>query len=173
MKKALFIDRDGVINKEYSYVYRIEDFEFIDGIFDALKKMQQNGYLLIIITNQAGIAKGLYKEDDFYKLTSWMIDAFKNNGVNIDRVYHCPHKDGDGCECRKPKAGMVNRAKKEFDIDIDSSWLIGDKESDIEAGINSGIKNTILVRSGHKIDEKNTKASFVCDSIKEAVKLIV
>lgn len=172
MKKALFLDRDGVINKEYSYVHKAENFEFIEGVFEALKKAQEKGYLLIIVTNQAGIGRGYYLEDDFFRLTEWMIEAFKSHGVHIDRVYHCPHGPDDGCECRKPEAGMIKSAAADFNIDLENSWLVGDKESDIEASIKAGIKNHILVRSGHKIDEKSSKAGHICDSLKEAVKLI-
>jgi len=172
MKRALFLDRDGVINKEYSYVHKIENFEFLEGVFDALKYAQERGYLLIIVTNQAGIGRGYYGEDDFFRLTEWMVEAFRENGIHIDRVYHCPHGPDDGCGCRKPGAGMINSAIADFGIDPENSWLIGDKESDILAAVSAGIKNHILVRSGHEIDEKNSKAKYICDSLKEAVKLI-
>ena len=151
MNKAVFLDRDGVVNVEKNYVYKIEDFEFMPGIFDVCKKYQQEGYLLFIITNQAGIARGYYTEEQFRILTDFMIKQFEKQGILIKKVYFCPHHpDFTGeCECRKPNPGMILQAAKEFDIDLSESILIGDKESDIEAGERAGIKmniNTINIR---------------------------
>ena len=167
MNKALFLDRDGVINIEKDYLYKIEDFEFIDGVFDACKYFQKRGYILIIITNQAGIARGKYTENDFNKLTEWMEKKFNSQGIFISKIYHCPHHPDftQTCDCRKPKPGMICRAQKEFKIDLSKSILIGDKESDIQAGINSGITQNILVRSGHPVDETHSKAMQIVDSI--------
>lgn len=154
MNKALFLDRDGVINVEKNYVYKIEDFEFIDGIFKLAKKYQDEGYLIIVITNQAGIGRGYYTEEDFCRLTDWMAKEFENNGVHIAKVYYCPHhpKYGIGdyrkdCICRKPKPGMIFKAQEEFNIDLGQSVLIGDKESDIEAGRRAGVGSNILKTS--------------------------
>lgn len=155
MNKALFLDRDGVINKEKNYLYKIEDFEFIDGVFETCKYFQEKGYLIIIITNQAGIARGKYTEDDYEILTNWMIKEFEKNDIQISKVYHCPHHpdfSGD-CECRKPNPGMILQAQRDFDIDLSQSILVGDKNSDIEAGINAGIKMNYLVETGHEIYE--------------------
>lgn len=154
MTKALFLDRDGVINKEKNYLYKIEDFEFIDGIFETCRYFQEKGYLLIIITNQAGIARGKYTEKDYQLLTSWMIKEFEKENIIISKVYHCPHHpDFSGeCECRKPKSKMLLDAQKEFSIDLGNSILVGDKNSDIEAGINAGVGMNYLVESGHKIE---------------------
>lgn len=154
MNKALFLDRDGVINKEKNYLYKIEDFEFIDGVFDTCKYFQDKGYLLIIITNQAGIARKKYTESDFEELTDWMTQEFEQRNIKISKVYHCPHHpDLSGeCECRKPNLGMLLEAKNDFDIDMSQSILVGDKNSDIEAGINIEIKNNFLITTGHKIN---------------------
>ena len=165
MTKALFIDRDGVINVEKNYLHKIEDFEFIDGVFDALKIAEQRGFINIVITNQSGIARGYYGEDEFATLTEWMVGEFAKNGVKISKVYHCPHNESSLCDCRKPKPGMIFQAQNEFDFDLENSWLIGDKESDIEAGINAGVGRLVLSKSGHKIDELGTKANFVVNSI--------
>ena len=153
MKKALFLDRDGVVNKEKNYLYEIEDFEFINGVFEACKYFQDKGYLIIIITNQAGIARGKYTEKDFLKLTNWMLKEFKKQNIKITKVYYCPHHPDFNveCNCRKPNPGMILEAKKEFDIDLNQSILVGDKNSDIETGIKVGIKSNFLITTGHKI----------------------
>jgi len=146
MNKALFIDRDGVINVDKVHVSRKEDFEFNAGIFDLCRSYLDKGYHIIVITNQAGIAKGLYSETDFLRLTSWMVKQFDKQGIKISKVYHCPHHpDFTGlCECRKPNPGMILQAKKDFDLDIEQCILIGDKESDLEAGRRAGIREANL-----------------------------
>ena len=152
MKKALFLDRDGVINIEKEYLYKIEDFEFIDGIMTLCMHYQNLGYIIVVVTNQSGIARGYYSEHDFNVLSSWMVKEFDKYAIEINKVYFCPHHtdiSGD-CECRKPKPGMLLDAAREFDIDLKSSIIIGDKERDIEAGINAGLTETYL------FDEKST-----------------
>jgi D-glycero-D-manno-heptose 1,7-bisphosphate phosphatase len=146
MKKALFIDRDGVINVDRVHVSRVKDFEFTKGIFDLCRKYTESGYLILVITNQAGIAKGLYSEKDFRKLTRWMIKQFFKHGVKISRVYHCPHHpDFTGpCKCRKPEPGMILQAIKDFNLDIKQCILIGDKDNDLEAGRRAGIPESNL-----------------------------
>lgn len=163
MNKALFLDRDGVVNKEKNYLYKIEDFEFIDGVFETCKYFQDRGYLIIIITNQAGIARGKYTEEDFEILTKWMKKEFNNENIKISKVYHCPHHpDFNGeCECRKPKSKMILDAQKEFDIDLENSILVGDKNSDIEAGINAGVKLNYMITTGHEIDENKFNAKIL------------
>lgn len=146
--KAAFFDRDGTINVEKNYIYRIDDFEFIDGIIELIKDYQKNDYLLFIITNQSGLARGFYSEKDFEKLTDWMLTQFKLKGIEITKVYHCPHLpeiNGD-CNCRKPKPGMILQAIQEFDIDPKQSVLIGDKKSDILAGENAGIGKNLYIQ---------------------------
>ncbi len=160
MKKVLFLDRDGVINIEKDYLYKIADFEFIDGIIELCKYYQSLGYLIIVVTNQSGIARGYYSEDDFNKLSSWMADEFSNKGILINKVYFCPHHpDISGyCNCRKPNPGMLLQAKKEFNIDMKKSILIGDKERDIESALNAGLNETYLFDESMKIKEsKATK----------------
>jgi len=141
MKKALFLDRDGVVNVDRGHVYLREQFEFTDGIFDLCRKYAGEGYLILIVTNQAGIAKGIYTEKDFNDLTKWMVRQFKKKGIIISKVYHCPHHpDVDGiCECRKPAPGMILQAIRDFDLSISECILIGDKETDLEAGRRAGI----------------------------------
>lgn len=137
MNKAIFLDRDGTINVEKHYLYRQEDFEFLLGAVDALKLLQDAGYLLIIITNQSGIARGYYSEEDFLKLNQWMIDTLKGQGVLITDVYYCPHlpnasieKYRKNCDCRKPKLGLFEEAISDYDINLAESYAIGDKIRD-------------------------------------------
>ena len=170
--KTIFLDRDGVINNEIEYLHEIDKFVFIDGVFDACLHFQNLGYKIIIITNQSGIARGFYSEGDFKLLTSWMTSEFKSKGINILHTIHCPHHPDENCLCRKPLPGMLLKCKKSFDIKMNLSWAIGDKESDIIAANDAGINQTILVRSGHKIEEANSNAKFIIDSIKESISII-
>lgn len=166
-KKALFLDRDGVINEDFGYVFKIEDFKFIDGIFELLKEFKKRDFLIIIITNQSGIQRGYYTTKDFEILTDYMKDEFKKRDINIDKVYFCPHLSG--CECRKPNPGMILAAKDEFGIDFSKSYLIGDKLSDIEAGKNAGVKNLFLLSK----EEKSLNRDFHCiKELKEMLKFI-
>jgi len=148
--KALFIDRDGVINVDRVHVSKREDFEFTRGIFELCRKYSESGYMIFIITNQAGIAKGLYTEEEFFNLMEWVTKEFHKKGVTISRVYHCPHHpDYTGsCSCRKPEPGMILKAASDFSISLTDSVLIGDKETDIEAGRRASIpeKNMLLLQ---------------------------
>jgi D-glycero-D-manno-heptose 1,7-bisphosphate phosphatase len=152
--KAFFLDRDGVINHDLGHVGSKERFEFIPKVFEACKKINDNGYDIFIVTNQSGIARGLYTDYDFKKLTSWMITQFKNNGVIIKDVYYCPHHPEYGkkeyklkCKCRKPEPGMILQAAKEYAIDLSNSVMVGDKNSDIEAARQAGIYTQYLIKS--------------------------
>ena len=170
--KTIFLDRDGVINKEVNYLHKIDDFEFINGVFDTCLYFQNLGYEIIIITNQSGISRGYYSESDYQKLTLWMINQFKKSNIEILDIFHCPHGPDSICNCRKPMPGMFLKAKTKHNIDMEKSWMIGDKEVDVIAANASGIHNTILVRSGHRIDESNSNASFFLDSIQQVKQII-
>lgn len=150
-RPALFLDRDGVVNVDHAYVYRKKDFEFIDGIFDLCRHAKAFGYLIFIVTNQAGIGRGYYTEQDFAALTTWMCDTFSEEKVSIDKVYFCPTHPESTIEqyrrhsdLRKPAPGMILLAAKEFDINLADSILVGDKVSDLEAGFAAGVGSNIL-----------------------------
>ncbi|MFO1434044.1 MAG: HAD family hydrolase [Candidatus Competibacteraceae bacterium] len=167
MKKALFLDRDGVINVEKDYVYRIEDFEFLDGIFELIRAAQQADYLPIVITNQSGIARGYYTEKAFQELTRWMIDEFLSRGITIAKVYHCPFHPEAKLEIykvdawdRKPNPGMLLHAKSEFGLDLNRSILVGDKESDMEAGRRAGVGRLVMLSEYSSLSSGNDIVSF-------------
>lgn len=145
-RRALFLDRDGVINVEKNYVHRIEDFEFLPGIFELCATARELDYLLVVITNQAGIGRGYYTEADFQRLTEWMREEFRTRGIDIARVYHCPYHPTAGVGeykresfDRKPNPGMIFKARDELGLDLAQCVLIGDKDSDIEAGRAAGV----------------------------------
>jgi D-glycero-D-manno-heptose 1,7-bisphosphate phosphatase len=170
--KTIFLDRDGVINKEVNYLHKIDSFEFIEGVFDACLYFQQLDYKIIIISNQSGIARGYYTERDLQILTQWMLGKFLDKDIKILDIFYCPHSPESLCECRKPKPGMFLEAKDKHDIDMECSWMIGDNEIDIQAANAAGIFNTILVRSGHLVDESNSNSKFIVDSIKQSKEVI-
>ena len=176
--KAVFLDRDGVINVDYGYVYQINNFKFIDGIFSLAKKVVRKGYHLIIITNQAGVARGYYTEDDFIKLSTWMCEQFQLNGSPISKVYFAPTHPTEGVGKyrvsdyrRKPNPGMILEAARDFDLDLKKSILIGDKESDVAAGLCAGVGCNILFRSLNKRTEVNDSVRVV-SSLLQAEKFL-
>ena len=167
MSKALFLDRDGVINIEKDYLYKIDDFEFIEGIIELTKYFQNLDYKIVVVTNQSGIARGYYSEDDFKSLTFWMKKEFLKYGVELLEVYHCPHHpDISGeCVCRKPKPGMLLQAAQEYGIDLKNSIIVGDKERDIEAGINAGLTETFLFDESSKV--KSSQAKYIINNLNQ------
>jgi D-glycero-D-manno-heptose 1,7-bisphosphate phosphatase len=150
MNKAIFLDRDGVINREYNrgYTYTVEAFIINDDVMEALKVFRERGYLLILITNQSGISKDIYKHEDVANTHGYLIDELKKNSLHLDAIYYCPHHpefDGN-CLCRKPDSGMLEKAMARFQIDPLQSYFIGDAKRDIEAGKKAGLQ-TIFIES--------------------------
>jgi len=172
MTKVIFLDRDGVINKEVGYFHEIDKFIFIDKVFETLQYCQKKGFKFIVITNQSGIGRKKYSLKEFDNLNDWMLSEFRNRGINILDVFFCPHIPDDNCSCRKPKPGLFIKAINKYDICLEESWMIGDSERDITAAKLAGIDNTVIVRSGHQIDESLTNARYICDSIKDIKKII-
>ncbi|RZG08991.1 D-glycero-beta-D-manno-heptose 1,7-bisphosphate 7-phosphatase [Pseudoalteromonas sp. CO348] len=175
MHKAVFLDRDGVVNKDHAYVYKIADFEFIDGVFSACQAFSKAGYKIVVVTNQSGIGRGYYNEAQFHALSEWMCAQFKAHGVDIAGVYFCPHhpEKAQGpykveCDCRKPEPGMLLQAIAEHDLDPAQSVMIGDKVSDIKAARAAGVKTAILVESGQSFSQEQQQlADKVCASLAE------
>lgn len=164
--KALFLDRDGVINVDCEYLHRIEDCEFVPGIFDLCRWFADRLYALIIVTNQAGISRGYYSLLDMQRLHEHIAREFEKRGAPLAATHFCPHhpsKDGE-CDCRKPAPGMILAARKELGLDLGGSVLIGDKESDARAGVAAGVGHNYLLRGAYPIPD-NTVADAIFDSL--------
>jgi D-glycero-D-manno-heptose 1,7-bisphosphate phosphatase len=173
LSKAIFLDRDGVINQEVQFVARPEEFHVLDNSILALKLLMGTDYKLIIITNQSGMGYGYYSEEDYQAVTNKMVKIFAEEGIVIDAIYHCPHRYEEKCDCRKPGTGMLDKAKKEFGIDYERSWFVGDKTSDIKAGENIGVKTIlVLTGAGGKDGRYDVKPDFVAADFLEAVHFI-
>ncbi len=177
MNKAVFLDRDGTINIEKHYLYKIEDFEFLPGTVEGLKKLQDAGYLLIVITNQSGIARGYYTEEDYWQLTEFMLSELEKQGVHLTDVLYCPHlpdarilKYRIECECRKPKLGLFYEATRKWNVDLNQSWVVGDKERDLVLS-NYGECRGILIQANRV---KTDKGKIRCASnLLEAAEIIL
>ena len=165
MNKAIFLDRDGTINSDegHYYIYRIEDFVFNPGVIDGIRRLNEAGYLIIVVTNQGGVAKGDYTTEDVENLHAYMCAELEKHGAHIDKIYYCPHHSSIApCECRKPSPYMIEQAIREFDIDKSATLLIGDGGRDIEAAEAAGIR-------GIKIP-KNSDLTPVIDTILKQLK---
>jgi D-glycero-D-manno-heptose 1,7-bisphosphate phosphatase len=176
---AAFIDRDGVINVERNYVHRPDQFELLPGAIDGMLRLRQAGYKLIVITNQAGIARGYYTEKDLQQLNAYMRHLLSSAGVILDGIYYCPHHpEGIGiyrrhCNCRKPAPGMLLQAALDLNLDLPASVLIGDTVSDIAAGRAANVKSCVLVKSGHEqADTDALKADYCAKDLDEAARWI-
>ncbi len=158
-RRVLFLDRDGVVNVDHGYVHSRERTDWVPGIFALCERARDAGYDLVVVTNQAGIARGLYTEGDFTAYTAWVHAQFERRGVPLLATYHCPHHPtaGEGeltreCECRKPRPGMILRAAREWNIDLAGSMLVGDKASDVQAGRDAGVGVSICCASNSVLE---------------------
>jgi len=160
--KGAFVDRDGVIIEERGYAYRLEDFAPLPGAIAALRDLQEAGYRLVVVTNQSGIARGLYSEAEYLAFAAHMETRLRAEGVRLDAVEYCPHlpdalvnRYRRECECRKPRPGMLRRAAARLGIDLASSVLVGDRRTDLEAGRAAGVGRCLLVRSGNPLSAQD------------------
>ena len=180
-RKAAFIDRDGVLNEERAFVHHAEDFVLISGAMEALRQLKAAGYLLVVVTNQSGIARGLYSEAEYLALTRHMRDRLAAAGADLDAVEYCPHLPDApvdryrlDCDCRKPKPGMLRRAIQRLDIAPAASFLVGDRLSDVEAGHAAGIARCFLVRTGYPLpDAAMARADAVYDNLLACVRSVL
>ncbi|QKJ85946.1 D-glycero-D-manno-heptose 1,7-bisphosphate phosphatase [Paramixta manurensis] len=170
---AIFLDRDGTVNVDHGYVHEIDDFQFIDGVIDAMRELKNMGFALVLVTNQSGIARGKFTEDQFMRLTEWMDWSLADREVDLDGIYFCPHhpeaveeKYRQRCDCRKPQPGMLLSAQQELNIDMAASYMVGDKLDDMLAGKAAGVGTMVLVRSGKAVTpESEAAANWVIDSL--------
>lgn len=172
---AIFLDRDGTINIDHGFVHQIDDFQFIDGVIEAMQELKKMGYALVVVTNQSGIARGKYTEEQFMQLTEWMDWSLADRDVELDGIYFCPHHPEGSvaeyaqvCDCRKPKPGMLLSGQEQLNIDMAASYMVGDKREDMLAAQAAGVGHKILVRSGQPIDETAQEtADVVLNSLAE------
>lgn len=178
--RALFLDRDGVINHDSGYTSCVEDFQFIDGIFDLCRAARHAGYLLIVVTNQAGIGRGYYSEQDFISLTEWMCQQFESEGTPIASVFHCPyhpefgvgHYKKDSFD-RKPNPGMLLRAGEKHGLDLENSVMIGDKDSDMQAASNASVGVRCQYLPDGYGEKLSSAATHRINALQEGITLLV
>lgn len=179
--RAVFLDRDGTINVEKSYLYRTEEFEFIPGAPEAIRSLREAGYLVIVVTNQSGVARGYFDEEAVHRLHRFMDGELARIGAAVDAYYLCPHHPLHGvgpyrveCACRKPLPGMLLAAAEAHGIDLARSWIVGDKAADVEAGIAAGCR-PLLVRTGYGADEARIVPAgvLVCEDLPAAARTIL
>ena len=170
--KAVFLDRDGTINiNQPEYLHKKEDFKFTPFAISALQKLSKSNYKIIITTNQSGIGRGYFKLNDLKKLHQWLLSYLKKKKIRIDRIYYCPHHPKDKCSCRKPKTGMIERAVKDFGINLSKSWIVGDDIKDIILGREVNLKTIFIgkkFKSGLKI-----RPHYQVRDLKKAIKIIL
>lgn len=168
--KAVFLDRDGTINTHKQYVDKVEDFKFIEGSISAIRLLNDFGYKVIVVTNQSGISHGLYTMKDMQDVNNHMCLELVKSGAKIDKIYFSHYHQTVNHHTRKPNPGMLLQGIKDFNIDLETSYMIGDSDRDMKAGKSAGVK-TILVQTGKIFDSEN--ADYVCDNLLDAVKTVV
>jgi D-glycero-D-manno-heptose 1,7-bisphosphate phosphatase len=179
-KRAVFIDRDGTLNVEKDYLYRVDDCELIPGAVDAVRRLNEAGWLVVVVTNQSGVARGYYGEQEVASLHRHMADELAQGGGQVSGWYFCPHHPAGQepynrqCDCRKPLPGMLLQAARELEIDLSRSWMVGDKLVDVQAGQAAGCR-AVLVRTGYGRQESAGLPDGVpvCDDLAAAVELIL
>ncbi len=173
MGKTIFLDRDGTINEDRGYMYKKEHLEFIPNSIKALELLQKENYTLVITTNQSGIGRKYYTEQEFHEFNNYILSELEENNVFINKTFYCPHSSENLCNCRKPNTGMLTDYLENNEIDYSNSYVIGDKTSDIKFGENLGLK-TVLVKTGRAGNDKEykSKPTHTTKDLFEAVKKI-
>jgi D-glycero-D-manno-heptose 1,7-bisphosphate phosphatase len=170
--KAVFIDRDGTLVEEVNFLHRVEDLQYFPYTDEAVRLLKENGFLVVIVTNQSGVGRGIYSEDDMHAVHAQIQTDLTEK---LDAIYFCPHLPTENCACRKPRLGMIESALADLPIDLENSWMIGDKNLDVELGLNAGIK-PILVLTGYgkkHLPELERPPFAVAENLLEAVNIIL
>ena len=144
--KVIFLDRDGVLNVDHGYVHKIEDWEFCAGAIEAIRALREAGYFIAVVTNQSGVARGMFSLEDLHRLYEFVQQQLRQAGAAVDAIVYCPHAPEDNCPCRKPRTGMAQQIEKTIgdSIDYSESWMVGDKLSDIEFGLRLGTRTALI-----------------------------
>jgi len=175
VSRYVLLDRDGTLVRDDGYTHRVEDYELLDGVVDGLHTLARAGYRFAIVTNQSGIGRGYYGVDDFERFQEHLSRDLAREGIAIDATFHCPHVPEAGCACRKPAAGMILRATAMLDIDVASSWMIGDSERDVGFAIAAGLAGSVLVRREGSTSHAHspTRAAHVARDLRDAARFIL
>lgn len=170
--RAVFLDRDGTINfNKQGYIHKIKDFDFMPGAIAALKRLTQSVYKIIILTSQSGIGRGYYRKQDMFRLHQWMTKILSRQGVRIDKIYYCPHHPGAGCSCRKPEIGLLLKARRDFGISFNDSWVIGDSDQDVLMGREANVKT---IKLGERLARKwKLEPNYYAKDLPGAMSLIL
>lgn len=175
--RAVFIDRDGTINVNVGYIDHPDDFHMYPGVVEGIKLLKKKGYKIIVVTNQSGIGRGYFVEENLDDIHHKMNNELSTNGTTVDAIYYCPHHPDENCDCRKPKTGLLEQAIKDLKINIKESFIIGDRMLDIEAGDKIGCKTVLVPEDKDKVAiemrESNVKPDCVCDDFYSGVKWIL
>ncbi|MCK5282720.1 MAG: HAD-IIIA family hydrolase [Nanoarchaeota archaeon] len=174
MNPAIFLDRDGTLVVDHGYVYKVDDFRLHEEVIEGLKLLKD--FRLFVITNQSGIGRGYYKEEDMHNFNNRMLKEISKHGIKIEKIYFCPHTPEEKCECRKPKTKFIKQAKEEFNIGTKNSWVIGDHDSDVLLAKNTGC-NAVYLLTGHGKkhlkEARNAKPEYIAATLKQAAEYIL
>ncbi len=160
LRKAIFLDRDGTLNADAGYTHRREEWLWLDGALEGLRIFADAGYLLVVVSNQSGVGRGFYSLDDVKTLEKWLETQLKEQGLKISGWYYCPHGPNEGCNCRKPGPGLILRASRELDLDLANSWMLGDRLSDIQAGLSAGCRPGLVFNRRYPEEQAELVAKF-------------
>ena len=170
MRRVLFLDRDGVVNQDKHFVSNVEDVTFIEGILHLCKYFRAEDFEIVIVTNQSGISRGIFSEQDFYSVMTFILEEFRRNGIEILAYFYCPHMPEDGCDCRKPLPGLFTQAIQEFCVSAQDSISIGDRKRDISAAIAAGIPQNYLLLD-KSISTSEMPGCTIVNSLKQIVEI--